>query len=105
MNLRSFGDRLVWDSILVCKRLDRLRGYSFWPQRVWVPRLKRTSYKLIFGVFIVLEYYIFNFRPFGDRLDWVSILVRKRLDLRPVLEVQFDRKGFGYLDIREQPIN
>ena len=46
-----------------------------------------------------------NFWPFGDRLDWVSILVSKRLDLRPVLEVQFGRKGFGYLDIREQPIN
>ena len=46
-----------------------------------------------------------NFRPFGDRLDWVSILLRKRLDLRHVLEVQFDRKGFGYLDIKEQPIN
>ena len=46
-----------------------------------------------------------NFRPFGDRLDWVSILVRKRLDLRPVLEVQLGRKGFGNPNIREQPIN
>ena len=42
---------------------------------------------------------------FQDRLVWVSILVRKRLDLRPVLEVQFGRKGFGYLVEREQPIN
>ena len=42
---------------------------------------------------------------FGDRLLWVSILVLKRLDLRHVLEVQFGRKGFGYLDIREQSIN
>ena len=46
-----------------------------------------------------------NFRSFGDRLVWVSILVRKMLDLRPLLEVQFGRKGFGYLDIRERPIN
>ena len=46
-----------------------------------------------------------NFRPFGDRLVGVSILVRKRLDLRPVLEIQFSRKGFGYLVIRERPIN
>ena len=35
---------------------------------------------------------------------WVSILVRKRLKLRHVLEVQYDHKGFGYLDIRERPI-
>ena len=35
----------------------------------------------------------------------VSILVRKRLDLRSVLEVHFGRKGFGYLDIREGPMN
>ena len=34
---------------------------------------------------------------FPDRLVWVSILVRNRLALRPVLEVQFGRKGFGYL--------
>ena len=46
-----------------------------------------------------------NFRPFGDRLEWVSILVLKRLDLRPVLDVHFGRKGFGYLDLRERPIN
>ena len=42
-----------------------------------------------------------NFRPFENRLVGVSILVRKRLDLRHVLEVHFGRKGFGYLDIRE----
>ena len=42
---------------------------------------------------------------FRDHLVWVSILVRKRLDLLPVLEVQFGRKGFGYIDIRERPIN
>ena len=42
---------------------------------------------------------------FRDRLVWVSILVRKRLDLRHVLEVQYDRKGFVYLDIRERRIN
>ena len=35
----------------------------------------------------------------------VSILVRKRIDLCPVLEVQYGRKGFGYLDIRERAIN
>ena len=46
-----------------------------------------------------------NFRPFGDRLVWVSILVRKRLDLLHVLEVHFNLKAFGYLDIRERPIN
>ena len=46
-----------------------------------------------------------NLRSFGDHLVWVSILVRKRLDLHPVLDVHFDRKGIGYLDIRERPIN
>ena len=46
-----------------------------------------------------------NLRSFGDPLVWVSILVRKRLELRLVLEVQYDHKGFGYLDIRERPIN
>ena len=35
----------------------------------------------------------------------VSILERKRLDLGHGLEVQHDRKGFAYLDIREQPKN
>ena len=44
-------------------------------------------------------------RSFGDRLVGVSIFERKRLDLRPTLEVQFDRKGFGYLKIRERPVN
>ena len=29
----------------------------------------------------------------------------KRLDLRHVLEVHFGRKGFGYLDTRERPVN
>ena len=46
-----------------------------------------------------------NFRPFGDRLVWVSILVRKRLDLRHVLEVHFGHKGIGYPYIRERSIN
>ena len=46
-----------------------------------------------------------NLRSFGDRLVWVPILVRKRLDLRPVLEVHFGSNGIGYLDIKEQPIN
>ena len=32
-------------------------------------------------------------------------MVRKRLDLRYVLEVHFGRKAFGYLDVREGPIN
>ena len=71
----------------------------------WVPRHKRTTYKFIFGVFIVLEYKLLNLSSFGDCLVRVSILVRKRLDLRYVLEVNFGRKGFGYLDIRERPIN
>ena len=42
---------------------------------------------------------------FQDRFVWVSILVRKRLDLRPFLEVQFGRKGFGYIVERERLIN
>ena len=46
-----------------------------------------------------------NLRSVGDRLVWVSILVRRRLDLSHVLEVHFGRKGFGYLDIREGHIN
>ena len=46
-----------------------------------------------------------NLRSFGDRLVGVSILVGKRLDLRHVLEVHSGRKLFGYLEIREQPIN
>ena len=46
-----------------------------------------------------------NLRSFGDPLGWVSILVRKRLELRPVLEVQYGRKGFGYLDVLERSIN
>ena len=70
-----------------------------------MPRHMRTTCKLIFGVVIVLQYQILNFRQFQDGLVWVSILVRKRLDLRHVLEVHFGRKGFGYLDIRERPIN
>ena len=45
-----------------------------------------------------------NLRSFGDPLVWVSILVRKRLDLRHVLEFHFGRKAYGYLDIRERPI-
>ena len=40
---------------------------------------------------------------FRERLFWVSILVRKRLDLLPVLGVQFGRKGFGYLVEGERP--
>ena len=70
-----------------------------------MPRHKRTTYKNIFCVVIVLEYQILNFRQFGDGLVWVSIMVRKMLDLRHVLEVHCGRKGFVYLDIREQPIN
>ena len=46
-----------------------------------------------------------NLRLFGDPLVWVSILVRKRLDLRPVLDVEYGHKGFGYQEIRERPIN
>ena len=80
-------------------------GGSIRPQRIWVPRHNRTTYKFIFGVFIVLKYYILNFGPFQDRLVLFSFLVRKMLDLRPFLEVQYGRKGFGYLYIRERPIN
>ena len=46
-----------------------------------------------------------NSLSFGDRLVRDSILVCKRLDMRPGLDVHLGRKGFGYLDIREQPIN
>ena len=46
-----------------------------------------------------------NLRSFGDPLVWVSILARKRLDLRHVLEVHFGRKVFGYLDVIERPTN
>ena len=76
-------------------------GGSIRPQRVWAPRHKRTTYKFVFGVVIILEYYISNLTPFQDRLVWVLILVRKRLDLCPVLEVHYGRKRVGYLDIRE----
>ena len=57
-NLRSFGDRLVWISILVRKRLDlrHVLEVQYGPERVSVPRHKRMTYKLIFGVVIVLEY-------------------------------------------------
>ena len=67
-------------------------GGSIQPQRFLVPKHKRTTYKFIFGVVIVLEYKILNLWSFGDRLLWVSILVRKRLDLRDVLDVHFGRK-------------
>ena len=70
-----------------------------------MPIRKRTTYKFIFRVVIVFEYQILNFRQSRDGLVWVSIPVRKRLDLRHVLDVYFGRKGFGCLDIREQPIN
>ena len=46
-----------------------------------------------------------NLMSFGDRLVRDSNLVCKRLDMRPVLDVHFGRKWFGYLDIRERPIN
>ena len=46
-----------------------------------------------------------NLMSFGDRLVRDSILVCKRLDRRRVLDVHFVRKGFGYLDLRERPIN
>ena len=78
---------------------------SLRPERVWVPRHKITTYKFIFGVVIVLEYKLLNLRSSGDRLVWVSMLVRKRLDLRHVLDVHFSRKAFGCLDVRERPIN
>ena len=42
---------------------------------------------------------------FGDRLVRISILARKRLDLRHVLDVHFGSKGIGYLDIGERRIN
>ena len=46
-----------------------------------------------------------NLMSFRDRLDRDSILVCKRLDMRPVLDVHFGSKGFGYLDIRKRPTN
>ena len=70
-------------------------GGSIQPQCFWVPKHNRTTYKLLFGVVIVLEYKILNLRPFLDHLVWVLILVRKRLDLRHVLVVQYGYKGLG----------
>ena len=60
----QFLDRLVGGSILVRKRLylHAVLEVQFGPKRVWVPRHKRTTYKLIFGVVIVLKYQILNFR-------------------------------------------
>ena len=89
MNFIPFRDRFVWVSILVRKRLDlsHVLEVHFGRKRVWVSRHKRTTYKFIFGVFMVLEYKKLNFRKFRDRLLWGSILVRKWLDLLPVLEV------------------
>ena len=46
-----------------------------------------------------------NLMSFGDRLVRDSILVCKRLGMRPVLDVHFGCKGFGYIDIRERPKN
>ena len=46
-----------------------------------------------------------NLMSFGDRLVRDSILVCKKLDMCPVLDVHFGRKWFGYIDIIEQPIN
>ena len=46
-----------------------------------------------------------NLWSFGDPLVWVSNLVCKKLELRHVLKVQYGRKGFGYLEVRERPIN
>ena len=46
-----------------------------------------------------------NLMSFRDRLVLDSILVCKRLNRRPVLDVDFGHKGFGYLDLRERPIN
>ena len=73
---------MAWVSVLVCKRLDirPVLEVHFGCKSVWLPRHKRTTYKLIFGVVIVLKYYILNLKSFGDHLVWVSILVRKRLD-------------------------
>ena len=103
----SFGDRLVKISILARKRLDlrHVLDVHFSRKAFGVPRHKITTYKLIFGVVKVWQYQISNFRQFRDGLVWVSILVRKRLDLRHVLEVLFGRNGFGYLHTRERPLN
>ena len=58
LNFRKFRDGLVWVSIMVGKMLDFAScfGGSLLPERVWVPRYKRTTYKFIFGVVNVLEY-------------------------------------------------
>ena len=57
-DLRSFGDRLVRVSILVRKRLGlrHVLEVHCGRKRVWVPRHKKTTYKFILGVVIVLEY-------------------------------------------------
>ena len=58
MNLRSLGDCLVRDSILVCKRLHirLVLDVHFGRKGFGYLDLKRTTYKFIFGVVIILEY-------------------------------------------------
>ena len=107
MNLRSFGDFLVWVSILLRKRLDLRhvlevqfgrKGFGYLDIREWPINLYSVLLSYCNTKYLILKL-------FGDRLVWVLILVRKRLDLGHVLEVQYDRKGSGYLDLRERPIS
>ena len=106
MNLRSFRDLLVRVSILVRKRLDFRHVLEVHFDRKVFTYL--DIWERTINLYSTLSSYwntlILNFRLFGDPLVLVSILLRKWLDLRHVLEVHFGRKGIGYLDIRKRPI-
>ena len=91
LNLRSFGDPLVWVSILVRKRLELRPVLEVQYCRNWCCHS------------IVILY--IEFQAISRSFALVSILGRKRLDLLLVLDVQYGCKGFGYLEIRERLIN
>ena len=95
MNFRPFRDPLIWVSILELKRLDLcpVLEVQYSRKGFWYLDTRERPINL----YSVLSSYwnILNFKPFQDRLVWVSILVRKKLDLRQVLEVHFGRKALA----------
>ena len=99
----AFRDCLVWVSILVRKRLNLSpflvvqfgrKGFRYLVEREQPINYIQCCHRM--GILNI---------AFRDCLVWVSILIRKMLDLSPRLEIQFGRKWFGYLVEREQPIN
>ena len=105
--MRSFEGRLVWVSILARKRIELRpvlevqvgrKGFGYLDIRERPINLNSVLLSYCNNKYLILKL-------FGDRLVWVLILVRKRLDLGHVLEVEYDRKGSGYLDLRERPIS